>query len=503
MKNINKSEFLSYIKIFKLFCNKNKLNKMNSETTLTKYTGHSKEKHQKKIQIKLEWIFGIRNDMFPNIFVLDSETVVYPAGHYIVIFNVSKKLAQNQLQKFIAGTPHSKGFTAINVYNSHKRFIAAAEEFNEGVNISIYSVNNQMGQFNVPIKLINIDLFDSRISKVFHVAFSQRDQTDNYFAAVALSDDPVVILWKWDQDSIRDRIIIPIKLPTNKLKFLNINFSVFKNDNFNIVSDQFILSYTIQNRILTNTGMYQVQSGHILSHCWFYDGHFCITTDTQIIILDSTFKPYQIISTFDDINKSCITYVLPSYENEKFIACGNNKRFEIYERKKSEYYEKILSKTFEDKNDREKSDKERNFDFLSLAAPSNTGDEFILATTSNNDLIQINLKDIEKQFNFKYLISQFHSDSVEGLDIAINKPYVITCSKDKTLKVWDYKTRSLALNKVFEEEMYSVAYHPSGMHCIVSFEDKIVPMNIYYDEISNMTQNGIQARKAKDVKFLV
>ncbi len=196
---------------------------MNSETSIAK-EGNAKEK-QKKINIKLEWVFGIRNDIFPNIYMLDSETVVYPAGHYIVIFNVSKKLPHNQLQKFIIGTPHSKGFTAINTYNSHKRYIATAEELNEGVNVSIYTVNNQMGQFNVPTKIANVDLFDSRVTKVYHIAFSQRDQTDNYFAAVGLADDPVVVLWKWDNDTIKDKTIIPIKLPSNKYKSNKLHFT--------------------------------------------------------------------------------------------------------------------------------------------------------------------------------------------------------------------------------------------------------------------------------------
>ena len=33
----------------------------------------------KKNNLKLDWIFGIRSDMFPNVFVLDFETIVYPA----------------------------------------------------------------------------------------------------------------------------------------------------------------------------------------------------------------------------------------------------------------------------------------------------------------------------------------------------------------------------------------------------------------------------------------
>ena len=471
---------------------------MSSETANAKDSGKEK---QKKASIRIEWIFGIRNDINPNIYMLDTDTVIYPASAYVVILNISKKLPQNQQQKFITGTPHSKGFKAIATYNSHKRYIAAAEELQEGALVSIYVINNQQGQFNVPVKIGFADLSIDRITKIFHLAFSQRELTDNYFAAIGMgSTEAQIIYWKWDQDTIRDKCVRHLSLPNQKFKFLNISFSIFKNDIFYIISDLYVLSYSISGKMINFNGKYEQTTGSILHHSWFIDGNFCITTNETIVILDPTFKTLQTISTYDSVNKTFITNVLPSYEGEKFIACGTNKRFEIYERKKSETYERILSKTFEDKNDREKAEKDnKNFDFHSLVTIAGISEEFILATTSNNDLIQIQLKDIEKQFIFKHLISQFHSDSIEGMDIAINKPYIISCSKDRSLKVWDYKNRCLALNKTFEEEMYSVAYHPSGMHCIVSFEEKIIPMNVYYDEISNMTQNGIQARKSKDV----
>jgi WD40 repeat protein len=471
---------------------------MSTETAIAKDSGKEK---QKKANIRIEWIFGIRNDMIPNIYMLDTDTVVYPASAYVVILNISKKLPQNQQQKFITGTPHSLGFKSIATYNSHKRYIAVSEELQEGALVSIYVINNQQGQFNVPVKIGFADLTTDRITKVFHLAFSQRDLTENYFAAVGICGaEAQIIYWKWDQDSIRDKCIRALSLPSQKFKFLNISFSIFKNDIFYIISDLYVQSYSISGKMINFTGKYEQLTGSILQYAWFIDGNFCITTNESIVILDPTFKILQNISTYDSVNKTFITCVLPSLEGERFIACGTNKRFDIYERRKSETYERILSKTFEDKNDKEKAEKDnKNFDFHSLSTINGISEEFILATTSNNDLIQIKQKDIEKQFNFKHLISQFHSDSIEGMDIAVNKPYIISCSKDKSLKVWDYKNRCLALSKTFEEEMYSVAYHPSGMHCIVSFEEKIIPMNIYYDEISNMTQNGIQARKSKDV----
>ena len=63
----------------------------------------------RKSILKLEWIFGIRNDLKPNLYFLDNETIVYPAAHYIVIYNHTKRVSYNQIQQFIYGTPNSKG----------------------------------------------------------------------------------------------------------------------------------------------------------------------------------------------------------------------------------------------------------------------------------------------------------------------------------------------------------------------------------------------------------
>lgn len=349
----------------------------------------------------------------------------------------------------------------------------------------------------MPIKIISMSLYDTRIIKVYHLAFSQREQANNYFAVIGYSDEPCLVIWKWDSDALKDKIVFPLELPTKNYKHLQISFSVFKNDCFCIVSDQFFIYYNINNRKLNTVHTFtDKQYGAILSHCWFFEGNFAIATEQSILIFDPAFKIIQQIDTYDEISQTCVTTLHPLMDS--FIGAGKNKRFEIYERK-SEIYEKTYPKS-EERIDKEKDklEKEKLYDYLTLASTSNNND-FVIATTTSNDLIQINLKDLDKQMNMKHLIAPFHCGSVEGLDVCINKPYIITCSKDKYLRLWDYKKRSLVLSKFYEEEMYSVAYHPSGMHAIVSFEDKIMPMNIYYDEISNMTQNGIPAKKSKDV----
>ena len=84
---------------------------------------------------------------------------------------------------------------------------------------------------------------------------------------------------------------------------------------------------------------------------------------------------------------------------------------------------------------------------------TNYDDPNVIVSTSNNDLMMINIeeKEIDRAL-VNYLISPFHSDSVEGMDISINKPYLITCSKDKSVHVWDYQNKIHVIGKLFEEQ---------------------------------------------------
>lgn len=484
----------------------------------------SKENPKQKLaSVKLEWIFGIRNDILPNLYVIDADTMIYPASNYIVIYH-TRKMPYNQVQHFIQGTPHSKGFVALNILNTlHKKIVATAEEVSEGVNINIYSLISSGGHTNLPVKMHSPSLYDIRTVKVYHLAFSQRDQpNNNYFAVVGMNDEPSLILWKFDFDVLKDRLVFVLKLPHLNFKRMQIAFSVFKNENFCIVSDKFFIHYVIANKSIQPLFTFHLDSESsnygtkIYSHCWFFDGNFGICTDISILVFDPYMKLIQQISSVQETPEasSCITCIWPMIDG--FVAVGRNKRFEVYE-KKFDMYEIIAEKkVFEtnvssaDKYDKvssadklaENSEKEKSFDFLSLGGINNSTEPFVIATTSQNDIVQININtlDLDSQ-PFKHLLSPFHYDSIEGIDICISKPYIISCSLDKTLKIWDYKKKSLVFNKSFDEEMYSVAYHPNGMHAVVGFPDKILPLHVFYDEIGNMA-NPITLKsnsKSKDV----
>ena len=55
---------------------------------------------------------------------------------------------------------------------------------------------------------------------------------------------------------------------------------------------------------------------------------------------------------------------------------------------------------------------------------------------------------------------------------------IVTCSKDKSVKIWNYVNKTLEISHQLAEEALAVAFHPSGQHIVVAIQDKILLMNV-------------------------
>lgn len=81
------------------------------------------------------------------------------------------------------------------------------------------------------------------------------------------------------------------------------------------------------------------------------------------------------------------------------------------------------------------------------------------------------------------IAQSFHSAAVNSLDTCIRKPLIVTASSDKSIRVWNYTDRTCELSKTFQDEVLSVAFHPSGLHLLAGFTDKLRLMNLLMDDI--------------------
>lgn len=82
---------------------------------------------------------------------------------------------------------------------------------------------------------------------------------------------------------------------------------------------------------------------------------------------------------------------------------------------------------------------------------------------------------------------------VTGLDVCVRKPLLVTCGLDRTVRVWNYIDRTCDVAKRFNEEAFSVACHPSGLHLLAGFADKLRLLNILMDDIRCFKEFPVKA----------
>jgi len=85
-----------------------------------------------------------------------------------------------------------------------------------------------------------------------------------------------------------------------------------------------------------------------------------------------------------------------------------------------------------------------------------------------------------------------HNGTIHDLDVCIQKTYIISVASDHTVRVWDFESGEQRLCKLFQDEAFSVSLHPSGMHAIVGFSDKVRCVHIFVDDLKTFWQHSIK-----------
>jgi WD40 repeat protein len=90
----------------------------------------------------------------------------------------------------------------------------------------------------------------------------------------------------------------------------------------------------------------------------------------------------------------------------------------------------------------------------------------------------------EAKGKFDFVHTPFHTKEITGLDVCIRKQLVVTCSTDKSIKIWNYNTKKLEISQIISDKAYAVAFHPSGFHLVVAVPDKIILVNVLSKSLS-------------------
>jgi WD40 repeat protein len=186
---------------------------------------------------------------------------------------------------------------------------------------------------------------------------------------------------------------------------------------------------------------------------------------------------------------------------------------------------------FWEKNDNKEQEDQEDFEF---ARSWSTGRKFpigSLAISANEETLGISLKNNDigtcslshvylstgldsRDVKVNLLCSGFHNGTITGMDVALQRPLLVTCSADATLKIWNYVTLKCELAKkmylvdkdtvdpageAMTSPLLSVAFHPTGYYLAVGFVDKIRICHVLQDELR--VYREISIKQATVLKF--
>jgi WD40 repeat protein len=126
----------------------------------------------------------------------------------------------------------------------------------------------------------------------------------------------------------------------------------------------------------------------------------------------------------------------------------------------------------------------------------------LVASFDDGTLLRVNVAapGAVKGENMKPVSTLAHTPGiVTGLDVCVRKPLAVTCCLDRTIRLWNYAEQKLELTRSVSEEPWSVAFHPSGLHIVVGFSDKLRLMNLLMDDIRMYRE--LPVKLCREVQF--
>lgn len=150
--------------------------------------------------------------------------------------------------------------------------------------------------------------------------------------------------------------------------------------------------------------------------------------------------------------------------------------------------------------------KDQNFgshlNFMITSMALSHQEDYIYFITKSKQLLKVDFPiydGSEQKSKVDFVHCCYHTQEITGLDVCIRKQLIVTCSKDRTVKIWNYVTKTLEISQTVPEDALAVAFHPSGFHIVVAIQDKITLFNVLSKSLQQF--KNIQVKGCTEIKF--
>ncbi|EGR31811.1 WD repeat protein [Ichthyophthirius multifiliis] len=448
----------------------------------------------------VKYIHGYRSDFKNNIFQLSEQRVVYPASNSVIVNNSENK------QQFYHTYSGTSGITCM-AQSVSKKYIAWAEEYESGIII--------IQDMTKPEKRKTITSQDCKARAYVCLDFHKTDEK----LLIALSGQPdwQLIYFQWDKQKVISSVSLKI---VENMRYSFCFFHPKEDDFIGLVGHAAIKSYKLgsdgqlkqkDSPFIKKDSKDLHHSTNYTSYCLLPDQNMIIGTDQgELLFFQSSFEFKTILPTSPK-NEQMSIECIQTY-SKGFIVAGSDCTILMYEKCDNDLKNPYI------RADKKIQLKEFKTKITSLLVTN--GEEKLIVGIEGGQLLQIlfspeNQTISEENSKCEPLYMSYHSQKVKryyifdilyfyqkkitGLDVCIRKALVVTCSFDRYVKIWNYIDNTLENSKLFDEEAYSVAIHPSGFHIIVGFADRIKFLNIFENDLISFKE--LTVKNCREIQF--
>ncbi|XP_036382764.1 cilia- and flagella-associated protein 57-like [Megalops cyprinoides] len=434
----------------------------------------------------LSFIFGLRAGVANNLYFLDEQTLIFPAGNHCVCFNI-----EQTLQRFIPGKEGSEGMLALAI-SPDRHYLAISERFGNGI-ITVFDLQHEENK-----KIRALWGRDIPVQEFVCMAFSHDSK---YLIGQSGPPDWILFLWLWETQ----QVIATVKTAGVANTIHQVSFNPQNSTQICVCGNGVFKLFRYFKKTLEQVNVPALPPHNFLSHSWMSATRVITGTDNgQLLVFESgdlclemnvATKPFtqdpERCGEGDGMEEELFPAQLPRVTAiavySKGFACSAGPGvvclFEKMEDKDNYRRSKqiqIPSNPFGNHLNKTEPQEIVSMCISPLEAT-------LATSTDQGQLYSISLFSAEmskgEQAQFDFLSHSFHSSTITDLSICIHKPFIATCSQDRAVHIWNYETRELELRKEFQEETRCIALHPSGLFILVGFPSKLRVLKLLMDNM--------------------
>ena len=413
---------------------------------------------------------------------LGDDTVMYLAGKHVAAFQW-----ENPQHRFILKNPKTSEIVTFCV-SANRKYIALAERLVEGaLQVNIYTQHTGSKVRSLEFKYL------SKLP-VVSMCFS----TDNkYLATVTAVPDAYLYLWQVDKSRLIGMVDVPFEVtrvtvsPWAYWTLATTGPSSLKL--WKLVDKQLRHSDVLPKRKDASQGVTAQHSFRFTCHAWYDEDKLVAGTEEGDLLVVEHGETKRILRAVHGEGMAVTTVQAVS----RGLLCGGDGGIiSLFERSfdESTYFRQL-----------------RRFPPICTARVVDLSvspkEDNAMAVYRNNTMALLALehvdsatiKDNDPATFASSMPIGFHDDDVTAIDVCVQKPIIVTGSLDKTVRVWNFLRRKVEFVKTFEEEVLSLALHPTGLRLVVGFRNYMRMYNVLANDLHFATE--LPLKNCTEVKF--